>query len=70
MEGDDKYMISIYNIENKSLKKVFRARVRSMMGNFYKAKYIINEKYLIMCYGKTMEIFNLEKKYGKYLYSK
>ena len=61
MEGDDKYLISIYNIENKSLIEVFRSRVGSMMGEFDRINYIINKKYLFMCYGKTMEIFNLEK---------
>ena len=33
IEGDDKYLISIYNIENKSLKEVFRSRVVSSMGD-------------------------------------
>ena len=61
MEGDDKYLISIYNIENKNLKEVFRSRVESMMGDFERINYIINKKYLFMCFGKTMEIFNLEK---------
>ena len=61
MEGDDKYLISIYNIENKNLKEVFRARVRSTMGEFKTINYIINKRYLFMCYEETMEIFNLEK---------
>ena len=71
MEGDDKYLISIYNIENKNLKEVFRAKVRSMMGNFDKINYIVNKKYLFMCYTKTMEIFNLENDiYEKNVYRK
>ena len=61
MEGDDKYLISIYNIENKNLKEIFRSRAGSIMGEFKRINYIINKKYLFMCYGKTMEIFNLEK---------
>ena len=61
MEGDDKYLISIYNIENKNSKEVFRARVRSTMGEFKTINYIINKRYLFMCYEETMEIFNLEK---------
>ena len=31
------------------------------MGDYNKINYIINKKYLFMCYEKTMEIFNLEK---------
>ena len=61
MEGDDKYLISIYDIENKNLKEVFRSRVRSMMGEFKRINYILNKRYLFICYGNTMEIFNLEK---------
>jgi len=61
MEGDDKYLVSIYNIENKNLKEVFRSRVGSIMGEFKRINYIINKKYLFMCNGKTMEIFNVEK---------
>jgi hypothetical protein len=65
MEGDDKYLISIYDIESKSLEEVFRTRVESMMGEYNKINYIINKKYLFMCYGKTLEIFNLENDMGK-----
>jgi len=61
MEGDDKYLISIYKTENKCLEEVFRSRVRSSMGDYNKINYIINKKYLFMCYEKTMEIFDLEK---------
>ena len=61
MEGDDKYLISIYNIENKSLKQIFKSRVDSIMGEYNKINFIMSQKYLFMCYGKTMEIFNLEK---------
>ena len=61
MEGDDKYLVSIYNIENKNLKEVFRSRVGSIMGEFKRINYIINKKYLFMCNGKTMEIFDVEK---------
>ena len=50
MEGDDKYLISIYNIENKNSKEVFRARVRSTIGKFKRINYIINKRYLFMCY--------------------
>ena len=60
MEGDDKFLISIYNIENKSLIKVFRTRVESSFGEFERINYILNKKYLFMCYDKTMKIFNLE----------
>ena len=60
MEGDDKYLISIYDIENKSLRKVFRSRVESMLGEYHKVNYIINKRYLFMCYGKSMEIFDYE----------
>lgn len=80
MEGDDKYLISIYNIENKSLNIVFGTKVESIMGEFYRINFINNKKYLFMCYGKTMKIFDLEKNmklvnienaddlYGKYEY--
>jgi len=60
MEGDDKYLISIYNIRNKSLKKLFKTRVESSLGEFERINYILNKKYLFMCYEKTMKIFNLE----------
>ena len=32
-----------------------------MLGEFQRINYIINNKYLFMCNGKTMEIFDLEK---------
>ena len=57
MEGDDKYLISIYDIKNKSFKEGFRSRVVSSMGEFIRVKYIINKKYLFICYEKTMKIF-------------
>ena len=34
MEGVDKYLVSIYNIEDKSLKEVFRTRKFSTLGEF------------------------------------
>ena len=60
MEGVDKYLVSIYNIEDKSLKEVFRTRKFSMMGDFHKVNYIISNKYLYVRFGDTMEIFDLE----------
>ena len=40
MEEDDKYLISIYNIENKSLKEVFKSRVVNLFESNDKIKYI------------------------------
>ena len=61
MKGDDNFLISIYDIENKSLKKIFESQVESMLGEFQKVNYIMSNKYLFMCYGKAMGIFDLEK---------
>ena len=63
MEGENKYMISIYNIETKKLKKVFYTKVSCVLGEFTKINYIKNKKYLFMCYGETMEIFDLENNF-------
>ena len=30
------------------------------MGEFHKVNYILNKRYLFMCYGDTMEIFDIE----------
>ena len=60
MEGDDKYLISIYDVENKSLKEVFKTRVKSSLGRFKRINYIVNKNPLFMRYEKTMKIFNLE----------
>ena len=45
MEGDDKYLISIYDIKRESLKEVFSSRVVSIFENYDKINYIINKKY-------------------------
>ena len=59
--GDDNYVISIYNLENKNLTKVFQIKVFSMMGEFHKVNYIYDNKYLYLRYGRSLEIFDLEK---------
>ena len=61
VSGDDKYLISIYNIETKNLEKIFQIKVFSIMGDFNKINYIYGNKYLYMCYEKSIKIFNYEK---------
>ena len=60
MEGEDQYLISIYNIENKTISRRFYFKNESIMGEFKKVNFITNKKYLIMRHGETTDIFNLE----------
>ena len=61
MSGDDNYLISIYNLEDKILESFFKLKIFSMMGDFHKVNYIYSNKYLYLGYDKSIEIFNLEE---------
>ena len=59
-EGEVKYLISKYNFETKSLKNLFYIRTSNMVIEPHIINYITSNKYLYMCYGYTMDIFDLE----------
>ena len=60
MEGENIYAISIYNIENKNISRMFEAKRDSMMGEFQKINFINSNKYLYICYQNSMDIFDLD----------
>ena len=60
-EGEIKYLISIYNLESKSLNKIFEITRANILVEPKIINYITNNKYLYMCYSYTMDIFDLEK---------
>ena len=63
MEEDDKYLISIYNIETKHLEEIFQTETTNFLGESKIINYMINNKYLYICYRNTLDIFDIENNF-------